>query len=111
MNERFTTTQIIAKEGWRNIAIVFAIFLLSCWMDFGSHIMFIILLIFITVYRNPERAVEEDDPLAILAPIDGKIIAIERVENDFLDTKKWLYVKIRSLPFDVSMIRSIASVG
>jgi phosphatidylserine decarboxylase len=108
MDERFTTTQIIAKEGWRNIAIVFVVFLLLCWIDFGSHIMFIIFLLLITIYRNPERVAAEDDPLAILAPIDGKIIAIERVENDLLTDKKCLYVKIRSLPFDVSMIRSIA---
>ncbi|MDR1285555.1 MAG: phosphatidylserine decarboxylase [Campylobacteraceae bacterium] len=111
MREQFTTTQIIAKEGWRNIAIVFVIFLLSCWVDFGSHVMFIILLIFITVYRNPERIAEEDDPLAILAPIDGKIIAIERVESNLLDDTKCLYIKIRSLPFDVSMIRSPASAN
>ncbi|MDR1460042.1 MAG: phosphatidylserine decarboxylase [Campylobacteraceae bacterium] len=111
MCERFTTTQIIAKEGWRNIAIVFVIFLLSCWVDFGSHVMFIVLLLFITIYRNPERIAAEDDPLAILAPIDGKIIAIERIESNLLGDTKCLHVKIRSLPFDVSMIRSPASTN
>jgi phosphatidylserine decarboxylase len=103
---QFTTTQIIAKEGWCNIAIAFSIFLLSCWMDFGSHIMFVILLILITIYRNPERIAVEDDPLAILAPIDGKIVAIERIESSILNNEKCLHVKIRSLPFDVSIIRS-----
>jgi phosphatidylserine decarboxylase len=110
MNSSFTTTQIIAKEGWRNVAIVFAIFLLACWMDFGSHVMFITLLICIIIYRNPERIPTEDDPLAILAPIDGKITAIERVENESLDNKKSLCVKIRSLPFDAGMIRAPALI-
>ncbi|MDR2635702.1 MAG: hypothetical protein LBC08_02605, partial [Campylobacteraceae bacterium] len=91
MNSSFSTTQIIAKEGWRNIAIVFAIFLLSCLADFGSHIMLVVLLVFIAIYRNPERIAEEDDPLAILAPIDGKIIAIETAENGFFEGKS-LYI-------------------
>ncbi|MDR0408286.1 MAG: phosphatidylserine decarboxylase [Campylobacteraceae bacterium] len=109
MSNSFTTTQIIAKEGWCNIGVVFALFLLSCWMDFGSHVMFVVLLLLIVVYRNPERIAAEDDPFAVLAPVDGKIIAIERVESN-RDTKS-LYVKIRSLPFDVSMVRSIASAN
>jgi phosphatidylserine decarboxylase len=108
--KQFTTTQIIAKEGWRNIAIVFAIFLLSCLINFGSYIMLVILLIVVTIYRNPERIAADDDPLAILAPIDGKITAIESVENYFLNGKS-LHVKIRSLPFDVGIIRSPVSAN
>ncbi|MDR0579511.1 MAG: phosphatidylserine decarboxylase [Campylobacteraceae bacterium] len=110
MYRQFTTTQIIAKEGWRNIAIVFAIFLLSCLIGFGSHIMLVILLIIIAIYRNPERIAADDDHLAILAPIDGKITAIESVE-DYSSNGKSLYVKIRSLPFDVSIIRSPVSAN
>jgi phosphatidylserine decarboxylase len=105
MNGEFTSTQIIAKEGWRNIIIAFIIFLLACWTDIGSHLMLIIVLLLMFIYRNPERIVLEDDSLSIIAPIDGKVIAIDRETNRLIDEQNFLYVKIRSLPFDVSMVR------
>ncbi|MDR2080433.1 MAG: phosphatidylserine decarboxylase [Campylobacteraceae bacterium] len=108
MNSSFTTTQIIAKEGWKVCGIAFMLFLLAVWANFAAFFMFVVLLFLLFVYRNPERIAAEDDPLAILAPIDGKITAIESVEKD---GGKFLYVRIRSLPFDVSMVRSIISAN
>jgi len=66
--------------------------------------MFIVVLLLMFVYRNPERIAMEDDPLAIISPIDGKIVAIERITSE-LQKQDFLYVKIRSLPFDVGMVR------
>jgi phosphatidylserine decarboxylase len=104
MNDHFTSTQIIAKEGWLNIGVAFIIFLLACLFDFGSHFMLFVLLFLTFIYRNPERIAYEDDPLAILAPIDGKITAIDKDEN-LIENQSFLRIKIRSLFFDVSMAR------
>ncbi|MDR1614905.1 MAG: phosphatidylserine decarboxylase [Campylobacteraceae bacterium] len=105
MNSSFTTTQVIAKEGWKVCAAAFILFLFTVWIQFAAPFMFFVLFFLMFIYRNPERIAAEDDPLAILAPIDGKIITIEQSESELMNDKKCLYVRIRSLPFDVSMIR------
>lgn len=105
MNGSFTTTQIIAKEGWKVCGAALILFLLAVWTQFAALLMLFVLLFLLFVYRNPERIAAEDDPLAILAPIDGKIIAIEQSESELMNNKKCLYVRIRSLPLDVSIIR------
>jgi phosphatidylserine decarboxylase len=107
MNSSFTTTQIIAKEGWRVCGIAFALFLLAVWTHFAAFFMLLVLLFLLFIYRNPERIPTEDDPLAIIAPIDGKITEINRCADE--SGKKSLYIKIRSLPFNVSMVRSPAA--
>ncbi|MDR1008359.1 MAG: phosphatidylserine decarboxylase [Campylobacteraceae bacterium] len=106
MNSSFTTTQIIAKEGWRVCGIAFALFLLAVWTHFAAFFMLMVLLFLLFIYRNPERIAVEDDPLAVIAPIDGKITAINRCADELMDGKKSLYIKIRSLPLNVSMVRS-----
>ncbi|MDR0666344.1 MAG: phosphatidylserine decarboxylase [Campylobacteraceae bacterium] len=107
MNVSFTTTQIIAKEGWKICGIVFVLFLLAVLTHFAAFFMLVVLLFLLFIYRNPERIPAEDDPLAVIAPIDGKITEINRCMDEF--GKKSLYIKIRSLPFDVSMVRSPAA--
>ncbi|MDR2100429.1 MAG: phosphatidylserine decarboxylase [Campylobacteraceae bacterium] len=106
MNGSFTTTQIISKEGWCGIITAFVLFLLAVWMDFAVVFMFFVLFFLLFIYRNPERIAAEDDPLAIIAPIDGKITAVKSIETK---DGKFLYASIRSLPFDVSIIRSSVS--
>ncbi|MFV0480740.1 MAG: phosphatidylserine decarboxylase [Campylobacteraceae bacterium] len=101
----FTTTEPIAKEGWWNIGIVLILLLLSYLIDFGFWFMILVLILTVFLYRNPERISEEDDPLAIVAPNDGKIIKIDRVKDDITDGAQSLHVIIRSLPFNVGMIR------
>ncbi|MDR2790740.1 MAG: phosphatidylserine decarboxylase [Campylobacteraceae bacterium] len=105
MNGSFTTTQIIAKEGWKVCGVAFALFLFAAWTHFAAWLMLFVLIFLLFIYRNPERIAAEDDPLAILAPIDGKITAIEQSADELSGGEKCLYIRIRSLPFDVSMVR------
>ncbi|CAM2893896.1 hypothetical protein [Helicobacter burdigaliensis] len=78
-----TTTQIIAKEGWKILSIVGVIFLL-CWLlswnvpGWISLITFVCLLYF---YYNPERIPQEDSKDAIIAPLDAKVKKIETKED------------------------------
>lgn len=74
-----TTTEFIAKEGWKPLGIAlllaFLAFLLS-WEVFGFFcwIAFACLLYF---YRNTERIAEDTANDSILAPIDGIVKNIE----------------------------------
>lgn len=72
------TTNFILFNGYKPILISFVIFLVLFFLgfDFLSFVMFIVTAIYIVYYLNPEREPEEMDPLAIIAPIDGKITAI-----------------------------------
>ena len=101
-----TTTHLIAKEGWKYIAFTGGLFLLALW--FGIFTWFFLILLLLTVYlfRNPERIPAEDDPLAILSPIDGKICAIEKTKNTLFDDHECLVVAIENSFFDVSLLRS-----
>jgi phosphatidylserine decarboxylase len=73
-------TFIIAKEGWVRIAIALIVWLIAIWIEFLPWVFFLIFLSLIWLYRNPERIADEDDPMAIVAPIDGKICAIKQVK-------------------------------
>ncbi|MDR1976737.1 MAG: phosphatidylserine decarboxylase [Campylobacteraceae bacterium] len=111
MDSSFTTTQIIAKEGWRVCAAAFVIFLLAVWVHFAALLMLLVLVFLLFIYRNPERIAAENDELTLLAPIDGKIVAIDRNTSELVGGKNSLYIKIRSLPFDVSMVRFPATAA
>lgn len=101
----FTKTEIIALEGWNNIVVVVLLLIVSAFIDFGFIFMILVLLVTLYIYRNPERIANEDDPLAILSPIDGKIVKIDRVINDMTNNEKGVHVVIQNLPFNVGMIR------
>jgi phosphatidylserine decarboxylase len=109
-HSKFTTTEIIAREGWRTLGVVFVLFLLACAAGFGATLMLIVLLLLIWAYRNPERMAVEGDELALVSPVDGRIVSIER-ERD-IEGKHYLYVKIRSLPLvDCGFVRFPASAN
>ena len=105
MFKSFTTTQIIAKEGWKNIFLIMILFIVSCFIDFGFVVIFFVLLLTLYIYRNPERIANEDDLRAIIAPLDGKIVKIDRVNNGFSDNEKSIHVVIRNLPYNTGMVR------
>ena len=77
---------IIAREGWPFLGIAFAVSLgihlafglawaLPCWL-----IAFFILQFF----RDPPREIP-DDPLAVLSPADGRVVAVEKVRDPYLE--------------------------
>ena len=99
-----TTTQIIAKEGWNHVVLALTVFLLSYILSFFSWFFFAVFLFVLFIYRNPERIVEEDDELSIVAPIDGKIIQIAKVQLD--DGTESLSVVIKKKILDVGVMRA-----
>ena len=108
----------IHKEGYKTIAICAIIFgiinilsfsMISFGSPFISWIIFIItflLLIFmISFFRIPNRVltVRED---AVVAPADGKVVAIEEVQADEYFTDKRVQVSIFMSPLNVHVNRN-----
>lgn len=104
MLKSFTTTQLIAKEGWVIIGVVFVLLLISYFIDFAFWILLFGFFLSLYIFRNPERIANEDDPLAIISPADGRITSIDR-KSSLKTNKAYLYVQIRSLPLDVGIVR------
>ena len=111
----------IHKEGYKIIAISAIIFgiinILSFYlMSFGAPlftwIIFILTLIFfilvISFFRVPKRTltVRED---AIVAPADGKVVAIEEIQADEYFTDRRIQVSIFMSPLNVHLNRNPVS--
>ncbi|MFP4332922.1 MAG: phosphatidylserine decarboxylase [Campylobacterales bacterium] len=96
-----TTTEIIAREGWVELGIIFALFMgtLSLEISLLSFILFIIFAIRIYYYLNTEKIPEDRDEFALLAPVDGEIIQVS-------STKDSTQVVIKNSFFDSHIIRS-----
>lgn len=71
---------ILAREGWPYIASsVFASVLVWTLAGFWWSLPLWLLTVFVVqFFRDPARVVPQD-PLAVLSPADGRIVAIERV--------------------------------
>ena len=86
-----TTTEIIAKEGWKPI-IIALLGLLIVWL-LGWKILSVLFLILVVClayfYRNAERIPEDIADDCILAPLDGVIKNIENKKDGiYLSIKK-----------------------
>ena len=99
-----TTTQLVAKEGFKYIFFAFVVFVLSIWIDIFSWVFFVILLFTIYMFRNPERLPAEDDEMAILTPSDGTILDISKTRLS--DSKEYIKVEIQKALLEMSVLRS-----
>ena len=98
-----TTTQIIAKEGWKYIFFLLAAFLCSLVFDLFSWVFLVLLLFTAYLFRNPERLPAEDDDMAVLSPCDGNIIAISK--SSYLG-KEYIKVEIEKNLLQASILRA-----
>src|SRR5437773_12552714 len=109
---------IIHKEGYKTIAwstIIFGVinllsfYILSfsapavCWIIF--IITLFLLLFIISFFRVPDRilTIRED---AVIAPADGKVVAIEDIQADEYFTDRRLQVSIFMSPINVHLNRN-----
>jgi len=99
-----TTTQLIAKEGWKYLFFVLVLFVLSLWFDFFSWVFFVILVFTGYLFRNPERLPAEDDEMAILSPADGVVLDISKIKKS--NTDEYIRVAIQKSLLDVSILRA-----
>ena len=108
----------IHKEGYKTIAVstilfgiinLLSFYFLSSSVPFLSWVIFIgtlgLLLFMISFFRIPKRVhtVQED---AIIAPADGKVVAIEEVQADEYFTDRRIQVSIFMSPLNVHINRN-----
>lgn len=100
----YTTTQIIAKEGWNPSVLAFVVFLITYALSWMPWFFFFVFIITLLSYRNPERIQEEDDVHAIVSPIDGVIKDISKVS--LKDGEEVLRIVIQKSLFNVGVLRA-----
>ena len=103
MMRNHTTTQIIAKEGWKYLFVLFVLYIVASIFDFAQSIVFLVFVFTAYLFRNPERLPAEDDELAILAPIDG---VIQKIEKAKFSEKELIKITIKKSILDVSLLRA-----
>ena len=77
---------IIAKEGWHYLAVMVGSSMLVTWgvgWAFASP-FWIASLFVLQFFRDPGRVVPENQD-AVLSPADGRIVAVEKVKDPYLD--------------------------
>jgi len=77
---------IIAREGWPFLAIgfVFSV-LVTYFVGFlWSLPLWAATLFVLQFFRDPARAIP-DDPQAVLSPADGRVVAVEKVRDPYLE--------------------------
>jgi len=97
---------IIAREGWLHIVIAFAVAIgateLLGWL--WALPFWTIALFVLQFFRDPPREVPKN-PNAILAPADGRIVAVEKTQDPYLD-REALKISVFMNVFNVHSNRS-----
>jgi phosphatidylserine decarboxylase len=77
---------IIAREGWPFLAIGFVFSLLvNFFLGFLWALPFWLVTLFVLqFFRDPPREVP-DDPQAVVSPADGRVVAVEKARDPYLD--------------------------
>jgi phosphatidylserine decarboxylase len=95
----------IAQEGVNYFLISFVLFIAFFIFNFDvlSFLAFISTLLIGFIYRNPEREVPLFESGAVVTPVDGKVVAIESLEDD----EEYGYkILVESSYSDVSLLRA-----
>lgn len=76
---------LIAREGWRVLLAAFVAAVVATWLIGWWSIPFWIWAIFaLQFFRDPAR-VPPTDVDAVIAPADGRIVAVEKVRDEYLE--------------------------
>ena len=97
---------IIAREGWPFLAIFFALSLLiQVFLGFAWALPFWAATLFVLqFFRDPGREAPED-PQAVLAPADGRIVAVGKARDPYLE-REALKISVFMNVFNVHSNRS-----
>jgi phosphatidylserine decarboxylase len=77
---------LVAREGWPFLGIALAASLLVAWLAgwWWSLPFWLAALFVLQFFRDPPREVPED-PRAVVAPADGRIVAVEKARDPWLE--------------------------
>jgi phosphatidylserine decarboxylase len=96
-----TDTFIVSKAGYRYIAIVVGAIVLFSFLNFSLLRLLSLVLLgaLVYIYRNPELEIPYMQKGAFLSPVDGKIVAINSLDNAY-------EIVIESSLLDISILRA-----
>ena len=103
-NHSYTSTHILAKEGWIYSILALMVFLIAYAFSFFAWFFFLLFLGTVFCYRNPERIAEEDDERCLIAPMDGVVTDISKISLN--DNSEALRIVIRKSLFGVGVLRA-----
>jgi phosphatidylserine decarboxylase len=96
---------IIAREGWPFLAIALAVSLaVSFFFGWWSVPLWLVTLFILQFFRDPAREVP-DDPLAVVAPADGRVVEVSRSQDPYV-RREALKVSVFMNVFNVHSNRS-----
>jgi phosphatidylserine decarboxylase len=96
---------VIAREGWLFLAIAAGVsFLAAYFLGWWSIPLWLVTLFILQFFRDPAREVP-DDPRAVVAPADGRIVEVSRAEDPYL-RRQALKVSVFMNVFNVHSNRS-----
>jgi phosphatidylserine decarboxylase len=96
---------VVAREGWPFLAIAAAVSLLVTWFwGWWSVPLWLATLFILQFFRDPPRTLPED-PAAVAAPADGRIVEVGRSRDPYLD-RDALKVSVFMNVFNVHSNRS-----
>ena len=96
---------IIAREGWPFLGIALAVsVVLSFFIGWWSAPFWLATLFILQFFRDPPREVPQD-PLAVVSPADGCIVAVGRAQDPYLK-REALKVSVFMNVFNVHSNRS-----
>lgn len=109
MNKVITTTQIVAKEGYKYLIGAAIVLALAFYWNFSALSLLVLVAIAAAIvyfFRNPERISEDDAANAIIAPADGIITSIDRGYEETFLKDECVSVTISTSLKDVHFIRA-----
>jgi phosphatidylserine decarboxylase len=81
---------ILAREGWPFIALTFVLALAASFFYAPvAYVLWILFAFVVQFFRDPARPIPTD-PLAVLAPADGRIVKVEKVRDPYADREALL---------------------
>jgi len=97
---------VIAREGWPFLAVAVAAAVLVAWLAgvWWSLPLWIAALFVLQFFRDPPREIP-DDPQAVLSPADGRIVAVEKARDPYLE-REALKISVFMNVFNVHSNRS-----
>ncbi len=100
------TYPIIAREGWLILFLLACLYLISHLFisDSLAFLFFLVFVVSLYSFRDPSRPIPSI-PLAIVSPVHGRIIAIDEVENYWLNRPS-KRIRIKMSPWDIYSLRS-----
>ncbi len=94
----------VSRFGFKYIGVALCAFIVFSLLDleFLAVISAVLIVVFVFVYRNPERELVSFEQESLLSPADGTVVSIDEIENP-----EYTYrVEIESSYMDVGVLRA-----